>query len=136
MVIKIREKIVRKYGLKYGEKIYRKTLQEISNKEFINLSDLIFILGCHYNILYKREYNLSRINLLKEYSSREKIKLLKMDLKYLEHFGCRMYSINEIIEICTIYKVSLDDFLTYLRRKKYLITIILRFCPKINKVYG
>jgi len=116
--IKLLEILVQKYQLKDGQTITKGELEEISNNEKIELRDLICILGCYYGIFYKDELKWSRINLDKKRDARGKIKLIKMDLKYLPEYGERAYTKKEIEKICKRYEVSIEDFITYVNGYK------------------
>lgn len=111
---KLRNKILKKYNLVEGEKITVGRLTEIAEEENIELQDLIFILGCYQNAKYKQTTAYATIRTINNYDERKQVKLIKIDLKYLEEYGSRMYSKSEVIAICNEYNVELEDFLTYL----------------------
>ena len=115
---KMREYIKIKYQLPDGQKIMVNALIKMSEVEKIELQDLIFILGCYQNAKYKGENAWTTIGIKNKYTIREKIKLIKLDLKYLPQYGSRMYKKSEIEEICDEYSVSLEDFLTYIYNYK------------------
>lgn len=115
---KLQTKLSKKYELKDGQTITKGELEEISDKEKIELRDLILILGCYYGILYKSEMKTTKINLAKAYSIREKINLIRLDLRYIEEYGERSYTKKEIENICEEYEVEVEEFLTYISRYK------------------
>lgn len=118
MEIEVRKRLINKYRLEDLQKIEKYALEEISHQEKIEFKDLIFMLGGNRKILYKEQYSWTRINLKKTYYIREFIQMIKMDLKYLPQYGERLYTKEEIEKICTTYKVSIEDFLTYISRKR------------------
>ena len=111
---KLRNKILKKYNLVEGEKITVGRLTETAEEENIELQDLIFILGCYQNAKYKQTTAYATIRTINNYDERKQVKLIKIDLKYLDEYGSRMYSKSEVIAICNEYNVELEDFLTYL----------------------
>jgi len=115
---KLQTKLVEKYELKNEQTITKGELQEISNNEKIDLRDLIFVLGCYYGILYKSEMKRTKINLNKAYTIREKVNLIRLDLRYIEEYGERSYTKEEIEKICKEYEVELEEFLTYISKYK------------------
>lgn len=110
--------LTKKYNLKDKQIITKAELQKISDNDNIELKDLIFILGCYYGILYKTEEKWTRININKIFTTKENIKLIKADLKYIKGYGERSYTKKEIEEICNEYEVNVEDFLTYINRYK------------------
>lgn len=114
----IRDKIIKKYYLTNGQKITIKQLKEIAENERIELKDLILILNCYKNAKYKKTESWTTIKIKKEYTKREIVNLVKIELKYLPQYGSRMYSKKEIKNICKKYKISIDDFLTYVYKYK------------------
>lgn len=114
----IRDKILKKYCLISGRKITIKQLKEISKNEKIELKDLILILNCYKNAKYKDLESWTTIKIKQKYTKREIVNLIKIELKYLPQYGSRMYSKEEINNICKKYKISIDDFLTYIYKYK------------------
>lgn len=114
----IRFKILKKYHLVNGQKITIKQLKEISKNEKIELKDLILILNCYKNAKYKNLESWTTIKIKQEYTKREIVNLIKIELKYLPQYGSRMYSKKELNNICKKYRINIDDFLTYVYKYK------------------
>ena len=114
----IQAKILKKYCLKNEQKITIKQLNQIAQNEKIEIKDLISILNCYKNAKYKNLESWTTIKKKKEYTKREIVNLIKIELKYLPQYGSRMYSKKEIENICKKYKISIDDFLTYVYKYK------------------
>lgn len=114
----IRAQILKKYCLKNEQKITIKQLNQIAENEKIEIKDLILILNCCKNAKYKNLESWTTIKNKKEYTKREIVNLIKIELKYLPQYGSRMYSQKEIENICKKYKISIDDFLTYVYKYK------------------
>lgn len=114
----IRSKILKKYYLANGQKITIKQLKKVSKNEKIELKDLIVILNCYKNAKYKNLKSWTTIKIKREYTKREIVNLIKIELKYLPQYGSRMYSKEEINNICRKYRISIDDFLTYIYKYK------------------
>ena len=114
----IRAKILKKYCLKNEQKITIKQLNQIAENEKIEIKDLILILNCCKNAKYKNLESWTTIKNKKEYTKREIVNLIKIELKYILQYGSRMYSQKEIENICKKYKISVDDFLTYIYKYK------------------
>lgn len=49
-----------------------------------------------------------------EYTKRELVNLIKIELKYLQQYGSRMYKKQKVNNICKKYRIGVDDFLTYI----------------------
>lgn len=114
----ITKKLIKKYSLKDQQKILLKELKFISKEEKIELKDLIMLLNCYQGIVYKTDDCWTRINLKKRYSIKKYIKIIKIDIKYLKQYGERMYAQEEIKQICSIYSVEFEHFITYMNRNK------------------
>lgn len=110
----LRSKIQKKYELENGQRITIKRLIEISENEKIDLKDLILILGCYKNAKYKTPESWTTIRTNQEYTKRELVNLIKIELKYLQKYGSRMYKKQEVYNICEKYGIEIDDFLTYI----------------------
>lgn len=110
----LRNKIQKKYELENGQRITIKRLIKISENEKIDLKDLILILGCYKNAKYKTPGSWTTIRMNQEYTKRELVNLIKIELKYLQQYGSRMYKKQEIHNICEKYGTEVDDFLTYI----------------------
>lgn len=110
----LRSKIQKKYELENGQRITIKQLIEISENEKIDLKDLILILGCYKNAKYKTPESWTTIRMNQEYTKRELVNLIKIELKYLQKYGSRMYKKQEVYNICEKYGIEIDDFLTYI----------------------
>lgn len=110
----LRNKIQKKYELENGQRITIKRLIEISENEKIDLKDLILILGCYKNAKYKTPESWTTIRMNQEYTKRELVNLIKIELKYLQQYGSRMYKKQEVYNICEKYGIEIDDFLTYI----------------------
>lgn len=110
----LRNKIQKKYELENGQRITIKQLIEISENEKIDLKDLILILGCYKNARYKTPESWTTIRMNQEYTKRELVNLIKIELKYLQKYGSRMYKKQEVYNICEKYRIKVDDFLTYI----------------------
>lgn len=110
----LRNKIQKKYELENGQRITIKRLIEISENEKIDLKDLILILGCYKNAKYKTPESWTTIRMNQEYTKRELVNLIKIELKYLQKYGSRMYKKQEVYNICEKYGIEIDDFLTYI----------------------
>lgn len=114
----IRFKIFKKYHLVNGQKITIKQLKKISENEKIELKDLILILNCYKNAKYKNLESWTTIKIKQEYTKREIVNLIKIELKYLPQYGSRMYSKKELNNVCQKYRINIDDFLTYVYKYK------------------
>ena len=113
------EKIVKKYSLFDSEKMYKSDLIYISNQEKIELKDLVYLLGGYTKIVYKEEDSWTRLNFTnRSLSDREKINMIRLDLKYIQKYGNRYYKKEEIIKICKKYNVDFTTFITYIYRYK------------------
>lgn len=115
---KMQTKVIKKYKLMNNQRITIQELTRIANLENMEIQDLIFILGCYRNAKYKEENNWTRVNFNKKYNKREQVKMIKIDLKYIKKYGSRLYTKKEIEDICKIYGIEVDDFLTYLYNYK------------------
>ena len=109
-----RYRISREIELENGQRITIKRLIEISENEKIDLKDLILILGCYKNAKYKTPESWTTIRMNQEYTKRELVNLIKIELKYLQKYGSRMYKKQEVYNICEKYGIEIDDFLTYI----------------------
>ena len=116
--IKVLKNIVEKHMIKNGQRISLRKLKDISDEEKIYIKDLVFILGCYKGIMYKEDERWTTINLGKSYTTREKVELIKIDLKYLDEYGPRSYPRHEIEEICKEYEIDIKFFLMYIRKYK------------------
>ena len=124
------KEISKKYYLKNKDKITSKVFFEISDKEKIDLNDLILILGINKNngkklkekTKCKMQINLKPIEINTIEDVKHAIKLIKIDLKYLEQYKERYYTKKEIEEICKKYDVKFMWFIKYIypRKKNYL----------------
>ena len=114
--IKIITDISKIYNLKNRQKISLDTLNKISYEQKVHIKDLVFILGGYSNIIYKKESTWTRINLNKEYSVKEKVKLIKIKFKHLEGCGARLYAKEEIEKECAEFGITLEEFMLYLKR--------------------
>ncbi len=117
-IFEIKSKILKKYHLVNGQKITIKQLKEISKNEKIELKDLILILNCYKNAKYKNLESWTTIKIKQEYTKREIVNLIKIELKYLPQYGSRMYSKKELNNVCQKYRINIDDFLTYVYKYK------------------
>lgn len=112
-------KIVEKYALLHNQKIYKKELIDIAYKEKVKLNELVFLLGCYSKIVYKSNYSWTRINIEnRNLITRDKVNMIKLDLKYIKKYGERYYNKKEIQNICEKYKVNYNDFITYIYKYK------------------
>ena len=124
------KEISKKYYLKNKDKITTRVFFEISGKEKIDLHDLILILGINKNnekklkekTKCKMQINLDPIEIKTIKDVKHAIKLIKIDLKYLEQYKERYYTKKEIEEICKKYNVKFMWFIKYIypRKKNYL----------------
>ena len=116
---KLLEQMINKYNLVNNQKITKEKLQQIATQEEILLKDLVFLLGCYKNIVYKSEKMWTKINLLKHSESNiDKVKLIKLDLKYLKEYGSKFYKYEEINSICKYYNLDINFFLKKLYYNK------------------
>lgn len=116
MYSKVREHIMSKYSLYNGQVLKRSFIEEISINEGIEIKDLIYVLGLYYGLLHKENNLTSKINLNKNRTIRENVKIILVDLKYLEGYGHRSYTAYEIEEICYKYNMDIYDFIRYVSR--------------------
>ena len=124
------KEISKKYYLKNKDTITSKVFFEISDKEKIDLHDLILILGINKNnekklkekTKCKMQINLDPMEIKTINDVKHSIKLIKIDLKYLEQYKERYYTKKEIEEICKKYNVKFMWFIKYIypRKKNYL----------------
>lgn len=115
---KLQKMLIQKHKLKDKQMITKESLEEISNEENIELKDLILILGCYNGILYKNPWQYTRLDFSNQINIKNQVKLIKMDLKYLEDYGKRSYNKEEIENICQEYEITLENFLTYIYPRK------------------
>lgn len=123
------KEIAKKYGLKDKDKITSEVFFEISDKEKIELHDLILILGINSknekNLKEKTEckmkINLNPMEINTIEDVKHAIKMIKIDLKYFEEYKERYYTKKEIEEICKKYNVKFSWFIKYIypRKKNY-----------------
>ena len=114
----LRDKIMSKYLLYDGEILKIQDIKDIIRCENINLRDLVYLLGLYKGVIYKENARYSRININKYSSIKDSVKLILLDLKYLNEYGNKSYSKFEIINICNKYNVDFYDFLKYARGYK------------------
>lgn len=127
--IVLTKQIAKKYGLKDKDKITSKLFYEIMEGEKIQLHDLILILGISQNnhkklkekIQCKMQINLKPMEIKNMEDVKHVIKMIKVDLKYLEYYKERYYTKEEIEEICKKYNVKFIWFIKYIypRKKNY-----------------
>ena len=89
-------------------------LLNISIRYTVQPNSLILILGCYKNAKYKTPESWTTIQMNQEYTKRELVNLIKIELKYLQQYGSRMYKKQEVNNICKKYRIGVDDFLTYI----------------------
>ncbi len=112
----LRKRIMDKYSLYDGMILETYKIKKIVRIENILINEIAFLLGLYKGVLYNENTKYSRINLSKNISIKDNIKLILLDLKYLKRYGQRSYTKNEIIKLCKMYDVEINDFLKYSKR--------------------
>lgn len=116
---KLMKKILDKYHITDGQKISKYELENIANEEKIELKDLVFLLGCYRKIIYKTDEKWTKIKIYnRKISTRDVVNIIKLDLKYINEYGSRFYTKEEIIKICNEYNIDFHVFLTYIYKYK------------------
>lgn len=99
-----------------SERIDQKSFEQVRENNQVKTYTLMRLLGisAHQYTKMKRK-QLESVRIL-DIKKKHMVDMIKIDLKYLDGYGSRFYSKEELTEICHAKRIELDDFLKYFNK--------------------